>query len=77
MTEHDVAHHGSEDGIAQELQPFVVEPAAFFFDGRRLVVQRLFVVLDVSGIEAQHFVKRRIKLLFFPKRELYSLYNVS
>ena len=57
MAEHDIAHHGIEHGITQELQAFVVHGLTFLVTPcHALVKQGLFVIRDVAGIESDDFV---------------------
>ena len=73
----DITHRSIEYGIAEELQPLIVQRLALivtFADA--LVHQRLLVILDVAGIETQYLVKRRKKLLLLAERELDSINNI-
>ena len=77
MFEHDVTDDSIEDGIAQELQPLIVQRLALVVAlADALVHQRHLVILDVVGVEPQYGVKRRKKLLLLAERELDSINNV-
>lgn len=53
VSEHDVAHNGVENGVAQELKPLVVYGASLLVAlGYALVEQCLLVETDVVGIKA-------------------------
>ena len=71
MVVHDVPHDGIEQGIAEELQPLIVQRLALFVALRDAFVhQRQLIVPDVAGIEPHDAVKRRKKLLLLAEREL-------
>ena len=73
----NLAHDSTQHGIAQELQPLVVERSpALSMRKHRLVHQGFLVKSDVMRIEAQHITKSATKRLFLAKRKLYRVYQV-
>ena len=71
-------HHGVQDGVAQELQAFVVQRASLFRaqeDG--LVQDGLLVVMDVAGEEAQDSVETKIRLSVPVEQESYFVYLIA
>ena len=72
-----LAYNGIEDGIAQELQPFVVEQGtALGVCVHRLVHQGFLIEAYLVRIEAQHIMKSAIKLLVLTERKPYRVYQV-
>ena len=78
VPEDDVAHDCIENGVAQELQAFVVQrPSLFRAERGRLVEQGLLVDFQVAGKEAQDAVETKIRLPFLVEQEPYSVYLVT
>ena len=77
MAEDDVADDSVEDGIAEKLQPLVVDFLAFGVAvGNALVHQRNLIETDVVGKDAENSVQRQIKLLILSEREPYSIDDI-
>ena len=58
MAEHDIAHDGVEDGVAQEFQTFVVlRTTLFVLASHTFVQQSLLIEFNMVRIEAQNVVK--------------------
>ena len=53
---YDMSHDSTQNGVAEELQTFVVDGLPFLAAHDALVHQRLLVVFDVIGEEAQNLV---------------------
>ena len=69
LMKYDLSHNGIQDGIAQELQPFVVDGSSPVALGRHgSMHQGLLIVLYVVRIESQNVIKRAIKPFFLSER---------
>lgn len=68
----EIGHNSIHDGIAQELQPFIVGPLpALQFHWSGAMDHRQLIELDVTGIVARDTVNKNIKLLILDEKELY------
>ena len=57
VVENDVGYDRIQYGIAQKLQPFIVQPSAVTaFYGRGFMVEGLFIKVDVIGIKTEYLV---------------------
>ena len=54
--EYDVAHDGTKHGVAEKLEPLVVDGFPFLLVHDALVHQCLLVIFDVVGVEAKDVV---------------------
>ena len=73
--EEDVGHDGVQDGVAQELQAFIVQRAAALgaYEGG-FVQHGLLVVLYAARKKAQDAVKTKIRLSVLAEQEPYFVY---
>ena len=78
VTEYYLAYNRVQNGIAQKLQPLVVDGSlAFDVHTHALVHERLAVILYMPGVEAQHMIKRAIKLPVLSEGEPYRINEVT
>ena len=73
--EKDIRHDGIQDGVAQELQAFIVQRAAALgaYEGG-FVQHGLLVVLYAARKKAQDAVKTKIRLSVLAEQEPYFVY---
>lgn len=75
MVIYNLSHNSTQDSIAQELQPFVVEwCAALGVCQHRLMHQCFLIEADIVRVEPHHLTKSAIKLLFLAEGKLYRVY---
>ena len=76
--EDDITYDGIENGIAKELQSFVVDGFSFLVAAcDALVEQCRLVEFNVVRIKSDDSVQRHIKLLVLAERELYAIEKIT